>query len=308
MFENGGGGVVPARRPTAILRTAEAALPLVREAPEDFQLTASIVWALDYSPAQAAGFEDRAQVLRDQILTPLRAARPPPPQDDSDWVEVPAGSFEMGSPDGVGDSDEQPRQVVTLDGFLLLRHEVTNQQLRRLFPEHDPGAPDGLPAVDVSWYTAYVYAAWLGGRLPTEAEWEYAARAGCEAEYCDRHGQPTILDAVAFYDQNSGLKLHPGQQKEPNPWGLYDMHGNAWEWTTDGYSRYSPSPQSNPWGLPSGGSRVARGGSFSGTANWARSANRYPRSPGLVIGYLGFRVLLPFRPEFPSHASGPGPQ
>ncbi len=304
MFEKGGGGVLEDRRPTAILRAAEAALPLLREAPEDLRMAASIVWALDYFPVRVAGFEEGAQALRDEILAPLREARPPPPPEDEDWVEVPAGSFEMGSPDGVGFSREQPRHRVTLDGFRLLRHEVTNQELRRLLPEHDPEAPDELPAVDVSWYTAYAYAAWLGGRLPTEAEWEYAARAGCEAEYCDRHGQPTTLDAVAFYRENSGLRLYPGKQKEPNPWGLYDMHGNAWEWAADWYSSYSPRPKRNPWGPPSGGLRVVRGGGFVNSAGRARSAYRFIWVPRYEIRVRGFRVLLPFRPELSSIETG----
>jgi formylglycine-generating enzyme required for sulfatase activity len=149
-----------------------------------------------------------------------------------------------------------------------------------------------LPATGMSWYEAYAYAAWLGGRLPTEAEWEYAARAACQHAYCDRIGSPTALGKVGWYAGNSNQRLHPVEQLEPNPWGLFDMYGNVWEWVADWYGQYSAEPQVNPWGLPSGTGRVLRGGCYWNDAARARAAYRFDWRPFCGDGNRGFRVVL----------------
>jgi formylglycine-generating enzyme required for sulfatase activity len=177
----------------------------------------------------------------------------------------------------------------------MLVHAVTNRQFRQLVPDHT--GDDDLPAVDVDWYRAYAYAAWLGGRLPTEAEWEYAARAGCPHPYCDRQGNATTLDKVGWYSDNSGGKLHPVMQLEPNPWGLYDLYGNAWEWVADWYAKYPDGSQVDPWGPPSGVNRVIRGGGFWDVALRARAAHRYGWDPEIEFVDLGFRVVLPAAPS-----------
>jgi formylglycine-generating enzyme required for sulfatase activity len=193
-----------------------------------------------------------------------------------------------------GHDDERPKHTVTLSPFRLLVRPVTNGECRRLVTGST--GDDDLPAVRVTWYQAYAYAAWLGGRLPTEAEWEYAARAGSRHAYCDRHGSPATLEKVGWYGGNSGGKLHPVQQLEPNPWGLFDMYGNVWEWVADWFGTYSAEPQNNPWGPLSGDGRVMRGGGFWNDADGARAACRNMGDPGFVGGGRGFRVVIPAVP------------
>ncbi|MCP4658828.1 MAG: formylglycine-generating enzyme family protein, partial [bacterium] len=304
-------GVGEEKRGAAVLRAVEIALPWVDETPRDPVLIANLVWALDFAPGRDPALAERVRGLRDRVLEPLRRQRPPPPAvdvGDPNWVEIPAGTFRMGA--GGKYADEVPEHQVTISAFRLLRHEVTNAEYRRLVPDHQ-GA-DQLPAASTTWYEAVTYSAWLGGRLPTEAEWEYAARAVCPFSYCDREGRKTTVDAVAWTLRNSRdpetgeLAPRPVMRLEPNPWGLYDMLGNLWEWTADWYDadwyeEYSEDPQSDPWGPagapPSGGWRVSRGGSFRVLADGARVALRDGVSPGVEDRNRGFRVLLPGRPE-----------
>jgi formylglycine-generating enzyme required for sulfatase activity len=134
-------------------------------------------------------------------------------------------------------------------------------------------------------------------RLPTEAEWEYACRAGSETEYCfgdsaDRLGE------YAWYSSNSGKRTHPVAQKQPNAWGLSDMHGNVWEWCQDWYgeSYYRSSPTEDPQGPASGKYRVLRGGSWDNASADCRSAGRYWNSPEIRITNGGLRVVASPRP------------
>ena len=207
--------------------------------------------------------------------------------------------------DEEGQDDERPRHEVTVSAFRLQRHEVTNGEYRRLVPDHQ-GEAD-LPTQYVSWYAAVTYAAWLGGRLPTEAEWEYAARAGCAHRYCDDEGRETTVDAVAWTLRNSRdvedgePAPRPVMRLAPNPWGLYDMFGNLWEWTADWYGGYSTEPRSDPWGpdrpAPGGGRRVFRSGCFRVGAGQVRAAHRIWGSPGIEGDCQGFRAAgSPGRP------------
>ncbi|MEE8583520.1 MAG: formylglycine-generating enzyme family protein, partial [Acidobacteriota bacterium] len=124
-------------------------------------------------------------------------------------------------------------------------------------------------------------------RLPTEAEWEYAARAGTTGDYAGN------LDEVGWYEANSGNETHPVGEKKPNAWGLYDMHGNVWEWVHDWFSHYGsrPNPDTDPAGPASGSNRVIRGGGWSTPAQYCRSADRNGNWPGNRNSALGFRLL-----------------
>ncbi len=227
-------------REEAVLRAAELALPLIDEAPEDTVRIASLVWALDTFASQ-----ERAQKLRDRALLGLRQTHPPPafPKPyDSDWADIPAGTFRMDSVprEGRDDedmSDQRPKLPITISAFRIMTHEVTNGEYRRLFPKYEE-KEEKLPATDMSWHEAYTYAAWLGGRLPTEAEWNYAARAGCIHRYCKSDGTEADLDEVAWWIGNatdeSGLPApRVVMQLQPNPWGLFDVYGNVWEMTAN---------------------------------------------------------------------------
>ncbi len=289
VFERGPLGLAEHEREEVLLSAAMTAAACFESAPQDLAALGAAAWAIDHfaTRAESAQLWAQAATVREALFEPLRKERPPPAITEGSWASIAGGSFDM------GESNES--HVVTVSPFRLLAHPVTNRELRQLVPEH---SGDGdLPAVEVSWYRAYAYAAWLGGRLPTEAEWEYAARAGCPHEYCDRQGNETTLDKVGWYDKNSGGKLHPVMQLEPNPWGLYDMYGNAWEWVADWYGEYRSEAQMDPWGPPSGGSRVIRGGGYRSSAQNARAALRVWFPPENEDDDLGFRVVLPGAPS-----------
>lgn len=301
VLEQGLGGVAEPERTDLVLRIVEGALPWVGESPDDPVRIAALAWALDFcvgSEKGSAGRAEAARSLRDRLLEPLRRLRPPPEigTEDPDWIRVPAGTFLMGSTPERGLPKDGPQHEVSVSSFRMLRREVTSAEYRRLVPTHD--GKDLLPAGGVTWYEAYTYAAWLGGRLPTEAEWEYAARAGCPYPYCTRAGRPTGVDEVArtirtSVDRESGaVRPLEVMRLEPNPWGLHDVYGNLWEWTADWHAGYAAAAQTDPWGPSRGGRRTVRGGAYSGSADWATATFRHGFPPEFRFGSPGIRVVL----------------
>jgi formylglycine-generating enzyme required for sulfatase activity len=214
-----------------------------------------------------------------------------------EFVLIPAGTFTMGSEDG--DSDERPARQVTISRpFYLGKYEVTQGQWQAVMG-NNPSLFQGdakLPVEQVWWSDVQDFIGKLnakeGGnryRLPTEAEWEYAARAGSTSAYSFGN-ETSLLGEYAWYRDNSGGKTHPVGQLKPNAWGLYDMHGNVMEWVQDWYGRYSEQSVRDPQGPPSGSHRMRRGGAWNSVATVCRSANRYS-VPGFRDDFLGFRLV-----------------
>ena len=223
------------------------------------------------------------------------------------WIEP--GVFQMGSDDG--DSDERPVHEVELSrGFWLGKYEVTQGEWESVMGETPWSVSNYVrsnsshPAAYISWHDVQEFIEKLNNaagssvyRLPSEAEWEYACRAGTQTRWSfgDDEGQ---LTHYAWYDDNAwdvGKEYaQPVGTKRPNPWGLYDMHGNVYEWVQDWYisSYYNSSPRIDPQGPTSSGSiRVLRGGAFSSRAQSVRSAGRRDGSPGGRGGNVGARLL-----------------
>ncbi|GHT86109.1 hypothetical protein FACS1894116_06630 [Betaproteobacteria bacterium] len=203
------------------------------------------------------------------------------------FVLIPAGSFNMGAnPKFVqAYDDEKPQHPVRISRpFFLGKYPVTQDEWVAVMGENPSKFKGGRrPVENVSWDDAQTFIQRLNAkegtesyRLPTEAEWEYAAQAGTKSVYSfgDDVGQ---LGQFAWYDENAGNQTHPVGQKKPNPWGLYDMYGNVWEWVEDWYDAtyYRRSPESDPRGPASGVNRVVRGGCWYFSAIGLRSSVRY---------------------------------
>jgi len=225
-----------------------------------------------------------------------------------DLVWVPAGAFQMGSPDSEAgrSSDEGPVHAVELDGFWMGKYEVTQEQYEAVMgknPSNFKGAKN--PVKCVSWNDATDFCRKLTDkvgqasppvssgrsfRLPTEAEWEYACRAGSTTRFCFGDSDSGLED-YAWYDGNSGEHTHPVREKKPNAWGLYDMHGNVWEWCGDWYDKYGAGSAKNPQGGSSGEARVLRGGSWGCRPLFCRSAIRIRNYPTDSFDTNGFRAV-----------------
>jgi uncharacterized protein (TIGR02996 family) len=218
---------------------------------------------------------------------------------DLEMSLIPPGAFWMGSPAGEAErfSDEGPRHRVTLTkGFWLGVHPVTQRQWRAVMggnPSDFPG--DEHPVEKVSWGACQEFCRKLEAltneafRLPTEAQWEYACRAGATTVY-STGDHAADLDRAAWYGKTSGGRPRPVGQKEPNAWGLYDMHGNVLEWCQDGDREYGRAAVVDPV-YRQGNRLVVRGGGFRSTTRGCRCAFRYQRDASTEEAIIGCRVL-----------------
>jgi acetoin utilization deacetylase AcuC-like enzyme/formylglycine-generating enzyme required for sulfatase activity len=242
-----------------------------------------------------------------------------------EMVSIPGGWFDMGSEKG--SPDESPVHRVWVDAFLMDKFEVTQGRYAE-FPLPDPShfKNPKHPAEQMNWTDAALYCnersraeglkpcydeqTWEcdfqadGYRLPTEAEWEYACRAGSRTDY-SFGGDENKLRQYAWYTKNSARKTHPMGRKTPNPWGLYDMHGNVAEWCNDFYSAayYQRSPERNPRGPAKGTERVLRGGAWNSTAGSCRSSYRVGdpsiNDTCLASDSIGFRSVRAVTKQLP---------
>lgn len=224
-----------------------------------------------------------------------------------EWVAIPAGTFMMGTPDSEADGtrNERPQHQVTLGGFKMSKYEVTFAQYDafceatgRSKPSDNGWGRGNRPVINVSWYDATAFAQWMGCRLPTEAEWEYACRAGTTTAF---YLGSTLNSSEANFNQPYA-QTRPVGSYAPNALGLFDMHGNVNEWCSDWYGDYSSSAQTNPVGPPfgkrrpipnAGPLRVLRGGSYLHQSSYCRSAFRNNAEPSHSSDGLGFRLALP---------------
>jgi formylglycine-generating enzyme required for sulfatase activity len=228
---------------------------------------------------------------------------------------IPAGKFLMGSPAGEKDREDEegpPHEVTISKPFYVGVYTVTQAQWKAVMgttvaqqrdrADKDSslfGVGDDHPMYFVSWEEAVDFCKRLSqktgraARLPAEAEWEYACRAGSKTRFS--FGDDTEYEQLTeyvWYENNSDSKTHPVGRKKPNGWGLYDMHGNVWQWCSDWAGSYGKEAQTDPTGPASGSDRVLRGGSWNNNAHHCRSAIRQGRSPDYRIHFLGFRVVV----------------
>jgi formylglycine-generating enzyme required for sulfatase activity len=241
--------------------------------------------------------DDELWQLQERLQTALAQSPIPKNSIGMEFVRIPAGEFLMGSNNY--DNEKPPHRVRISRAFYLGQYEVTQAQWQVVMgtnPSRFKG--ETLPVEQVSREDAQEFIRCLnakeGGakyRLPTEAEWEYAARAGTTTAYSfgDDPGQ---LGEYAWFSTNSGNTTHAVGQKKPNQWGLYDMYGNVWERVQDWYGSYAADAAVDPKGPTTGSNRVVRGGSWLSDASNSRSASRIYITPGDRYNFLGVRLYV----------------
>jgi serine/threonine protein kinase/formylglycine-generating enzyme required for sulfatase activity len=261
------------------------------------------------APAARAAIQtiDDAAAFAGEIQTKLSAM-------SLTMATIPGGSFQMGSEDG--DGDEKPVRTVTISGFTMATTEITQAQYRSVISDNPSyhKLDDNAPVERVTFAEAITFCNRLserleleacyslssgacdasknGFRLPTEAEWEYACRSGSGSEYNTGDGE-SALTRAGWYQRNSGEQTHPVAQKTANQYGLYDMHGNVWEWTGDWYAEnsYESAGSSDPTGVAAGEERTIRGGSWLDSPQDCRSAKRRDFEPDDSYSDVGFRIV-----------------
>lgn len=214
------------------------------------------------------------------------------------WVE--GGTFIMGdTTEEDVDGDELPLHQVTLSSYHIGRYEVTQEEWQAVMG-YNPASFSGAkrPVEFVSWDDCQIFINKLNEktgkqfRLPTEAEWEFAARGGNNSSHNNIYSRSDNLSSVAWHAGNSGSSTHAVGQKKANELGLYDMTGNLWEWCSDRYGSYDSYDQENPTGSSFGSQRVLRGGGWNGASKNCRISNRDSRDADYASDRLGLRLAM----------------
>ena len=257
--------------------------------------------------SETCGGCDEIQVIK--ILKKMAGAKPASLEQKPKVSETPvdgmvfikSGCFQMGDTFGDGDNDENPVHEVCVNDFYMGEHEVTQKEWKEVMGNNPSGFKDcggDCPVESVSWNDVQQYIRKLNDktgmkyRLPTEAEWEYAARGGGRKEKYAGTNKKSDLGDYAWYEDNSGRKTHPVKAKQPNSLGPYDMSGNVWEWVSDWYDKnyYRNSPKDNPIGPASGKYKVLRGGSWGSGPLYLRATSRARSKPDERYNGDGFRI------------------
>ena len=216
-----------------------------------------------------------------------------------EFVLIRPGSFMMGSDKGNNNNERPAHKVTITKSFYLGKYEVTQEQWEKVMGSNPSIFKwPKLPVERVSWNDCQSFLAKLQEKgsgqkfaLPTEAQWEYACRAGSTGDYCFGDGD-AHLGEYAWYSSNAANQTHPVGAKKPNAWGLYDMHGNVWEWCNDAYGSYSSEAISDPAGGGSSHVRMLRGGAWNDSPDILRSAGRYGGGLGVGSVNVGLRCMV----------------
>lgn len=294
--------------PSVAETPAEASVPAGKATPEVQSAGTASSSLNSLQPASSAGggpaviAPPRVPPTRPEVVAPQN--EPPDVLTNSVGMSmklIPAGDFRMGAGNPGRDASLRPHPVRITRPFFLALTAVTQEQYGRVMgtnPSFFRGAK--LPVEQVSWEEAAEFCRSLSAlsaeraagrvyRLPTEAEWEYACRAGCDADWSFGH-QASQLTEYAWYGDNARGTTHPVGEKKPNAWGLWDMHGNVWEWCSDWLALCPVQETEDPRGPGAGTYRVIRGGGWYDTARDCRAAYRTGRTPGHRSSDLGFRL------------------
>lgn len=218
-----------------------------------------------------------------------------------EFMLLKSGNFTMGSPENEEgrDKDEGPQHTVNIDSFYLGKYEVTQAQWVKIMGKNPSNFKNNplLPVENVSWDDVQKFIKLLNKktrlhyRLPTEAEWEYACRAGTQTAFFSGNEEKSLSE-YAWFNINSGGETHQVGTRMPNQWGLYDMHGNVSEWIGDGIRGYLPRTEYNPKGPQVSAKAIHRGGSWLYPANFCRSANRMINDKDFSTHIIGFRIAI----------------
>jgi sulfatase modifying factor 1 len=263
---------------------------------------AGLARAIEFSGSKAVGQVAsllRVHRVQGQVKVYGGPERKPPDAKGIEWVNVCPGTFTMGTiagEDEMADKNEivDPPRTVVLSALQIAATETTQQQYGRVYPDYGKAAD--VSVVDVTWEQARAFCQQIGGALPTEAQWEYAARGGSRFPW-SFGDDAALLEHYAWFDKNSSGQAHEVKKKLSNLFGLYDMHGNVWEWVRDWYGDYQSGVFVDPLGPSSEIFRVVRGGSFAFPPESLRSARRGLDLPALRDRHDGFRcVRVPPQP------------